>query len=182
MSTEHSSRSAIVISTIKGKIASIFGYTLTIPIGLTFIVSPFPDAESNIFALILMGLGAWLIYYGIKTKKRLRRFKKYIQIITTENTTSLESIARQTSQSLDFVTKDIQKMIYNKYFLNAYIDEKANEIVLRKRDNIVANVQVESNTSIEMISVNCKGCGAAKVVQKGLSSECEFCGSTLVAI
>jgi hypothetical protein len=181
MSMQHSSRSAIVISTIKGKVASFFGYTLAVPVGLVLIFEPATDAGTNITSLIVIGFGVLLIYYGIKIKKRLRRFKNYIQIITTENTTSLKSIAGKTSQSVDFVMKDIKEMTYKKYFVDAYIDENAYEIVLKNRENNVNSVQVENNIASEMITVTCKGCGAANSVSVGKSNECEFCGSNLSA-
>lgn len=181
MSTQHSSRSAIIISTIKGKIASILGYFLVIILGLPLVMNTYPDGGVIPFVLVMMGLGVLLIVYGIRTKRSLKRFKKYINIITAENNTSLENIAGQTSQSTDFVMKDMQMMINKKYFIDAYIDEKANEIVLKKRDHIVTNVQVENNTSVEMISVTCKGCGATNSIQKSIGSECEFCGSALGA-
>jgi hypothetical protein len=142
-------------------------------------MNTYPDDEVITFVLVLMGIGVALILYGMKTKRSLKRFKSYINIITFENNISLENIAGQTSQSLDFVTKDIEKMIKKKYFANAHIDKKANEIILGKRDIKVTSVQEGNNIFNEMISVNCKGCGAANSVQKGLSSECEFCGSTL---
>jgi uncharacterized paraquat-inducible protein A len=83
-------------------------------------------------------------------------------------------------QSLDFVMKDIQKMIDKKYFLNAYIDMRTNEIVLQRK-----NVQAEFvppsavNTPVEMATVSCRSCGAVNSIQKGAAAECEFCGSPL---
>lgn len=188
MSTEHSSRSAIIISMIKGKIASFFGYMLAIPMIFTLISNPppelgevYPATEIKVTSLIFLAIAALLIYYGVKTKRRLKRFKRYISIITTENTASLEEIAGKTSKSVDFVMKDLQTMINKKYFVDAYIDENAHEIVLKKREHKAASVQIESSTFSEMVTVTCKGCGASNSVQKGSSCECEFCGSTLSA-
>lgn len=181
MNTQHSSRPAVVLNTIAGKIASIVGYAITIILGLPLIFGAYPDAGTVIFVLVIIGLAIGLIIYGVKTKGRIKRFKKYINVISVENQTSLENIASITSQSIDFVTKDLQKMIDKKLFINAYIDKKSNEIILQKRNSKVTNNPVKNNAPVEMVSVICGSCGAANSVQKGVSIECEFCGSLLTA-
>jgi hypothetical protein len=133
----------------------------------------------------MMAGAAALVLNGIKIKRRHRRFKKYIGLITVENQTSLENIASSTMQSLDFVTKDIQKMIDKRLFLNAHIDRKTNEIVLQRRNTmaeaeLAASAHAEAvNKPVEMVTVTCRGCGAVNSVKKGTAAECEFCGSPL---
>jgi hypothetical protein len=174
-----SSKAAIITSTIIGKVSSIVGYAITIILGLPLVMGAYPDAGTVIFVLVVMCGSVALILNGIKIKRRNRRFKKYIGLISIENQTSLENIASSTMQSVDYVTKDIQKMIDKKFFLNAYIDRKTNEIVLQKRNMQAGFIPTTPNIPVEAITVKCGGCGAVNSIQKGAAAECEFCGSPL---
>lgn len=189
MSIQHSSRSTIVFNIIKGKISSILGYGIVVMIGLALLgmsvddVKDDVDATIVIFLLVFAAIAILLIIYGIKTKRRIKRFKQYIKIISLENQNSvaLEKISSSTSQSIDFVMQDLKKMIYKRFFVNAYIDKGSKEIVLKKRNSMATmnKNNTTSKTPVEIVAVTCKGCGATNNVQKGIASECEFCGSAL---
>lgn len=181
MSEQQTSRSAIVISRILGTLSSIIGYTIVIIFGIPLVLGAFKDAGSIIFVLICLAIAAVLIVNGIKIKKTIKRFKKYISIISVENQTSLENIASICSQSIDFVTNDLQKMINKKYFTNAYIDKSTNEFVLQKKNHITENNVMKKDDAVELMVVTCKSCGASNSVPKGMVTECEFCGTAIQA-
>lgn len=180
----NSSKAAVVTSVIIGKISSIFGYAIAFIFVISLLGGAFHDVGSIIIVLVFLCIAAALILNGIKIKRRYKRFKKYIGLISVENQTSLDDIANSTMQSVDFVTKDIQSMIDKKFFLNAQIDRAANQIVLQKRTvqqqfASAAAGNSADNAPAEMITVTCKNCGAINSIQKGTPAECEFCGSPL---
>lgn len=181
MSTQNSSRSAIIVSALLGKISSVIGYAIAIVLGLPLVIGAFTGLPEIMFVLFFMAIAAWLIVVGIKTKRRIKRFKKYIHIITGENHTSIENIAAITLQSVDFVAEDLQRMIDKKFFVNAHIDRRTNEIILQKRNGETWVTPVVNNKPAEMMAVSCSGCGAINSIQKGTVGECEFCGSPLAA-
>ncbi|MDR3597617.1 hypothetical protein [Clostridium sp.] len=182
MNIQQTSRSAIVVHRIMGVLASVVGYFVDFIFGITLLFGKLKNAASIILLLIFLVIGTLLIVYGIKTKKRIQRFKKYVSIMSLENETSLENIANSCSQSLDFVTKDLQIMINQKFFINAYIDKNTNAIILERKyatytqDTVKKADTVESNKSK---AVTCKNCGASNNITIGTVAECEFCGSAI---
>lgn len=185
MKSQNNSKSAVIISTIGGKISSIIGWVVTVFFALIIIFGiTSPDEVGKTAGLILsfifLIIGILNIRVGIKTKKRIRRFKKYITIISVEKTNSIENIAAATSQSVDFVINDIKVMINKKYFANAYIDLNSKEIVFRNKP-MKAEENVNKETmSVEYVIVTCNGCGATNKLIKGQHGECEFCGSPII--
>lgn len=180
MSTQQTtSRSAIVIHRIAGVLASVLGYILDFIFGLTLVFGKLKDTASIIVILIFITIGTLLIVYGIKTKRKIIRFKNYVSIVSLENQTSLENISSACSQSIDFVTKDLQRMINQKFFTNAYIDKNTNEIVLQKKHITASDNIVKRAEKVESKAVTCKSCGASNNIIIGKIAECEFCGSAI---
>lgn len=181
------SKAAIVSHMILGKIFSIIGYT----VGSFFLLCCFIFVSDNdmpashrtaaiIFCLIIIGISIILIIKGAKIKRLIGRFKTYVNLISIENITSIETIASRTSQSIDFVNADMKIMIDRKFFENSYLDTKTNEIIISKQN---ATTPQSSNNvqaiTTEIETVICSGCGALNSRQKGLTSSCEYCGSPL---
>lgn len=177
----NSSKVAIVTNIIIGKFLSIVGYTVGSFFLLAFFMHLFdgtiPSSSKGpgiIACLIIIGISILLIIKGAKIKRLLKRFKIYVNLISTENMTSLENIASRTSQSIDFVKDDINTMINKKLFKNAYLDIKTNELIVSKQ-----NATTPQNNVQTIATVLCPGCGASNSKQKGLMSSCEYCGSPL---
>lgn len=182
MNMQQTSRSAIVVHRIMGVLASVVGYFIDFIFGITLLFGRLKGAASIIVLLIFLVVGTLLIAYGIKTKRRIQRFKKYVSIISLENEISLENIASSCSQSLDFVTKDLQTMINQKFFTNAYIDKNTNTIILERKNTAYTHDTVKeaySVTSNNSKAVTCKNCGASNNIIIGTIAECEFCGSAI---
>ncbi len=176
------SKAAVVISAIMGKVRSIIGYALVIILGLPLVMGAYEsDIGVYVFVIIIICLGALLIISGAKAKRRIKRFKRYVALISGEHMTSLQNIASATSQSIDFVENDLQKMINKKFFANASINIAAGEIIIGNRTQAipVTNTATQQNISIEFETISCPGCGATNSKQKGKSGSCEYCGTAL---
>ncbi len=187
MNSQHSSRSAIIVNMIVGKISSIIGWILTMLFGLTAIILITNEKGSGkaagvILCLIFMTVSIGLIVFGIRTKRRIKRFKRYVTIIVDRNEKSIENIAGSTSKSIEFVMNDLQTMINKKFFANAYIDGSRKEIIVgNKTVPIDPTTARRDSVQAPSVVIACKGCGATNRIAKGKSGECEFCGSPIGA-
>lgn len=179
MTEQRTSKSAIVINRIVGIISSILGYTLTTLFVLVLLTGSSKTKSTTIVFIILLALSVYLIIFGIKTKKVIKRFRKYVNIISMENETSIENIATACSESTDFVTKNLQEMINRKFFTSAYIDKNANRIILERKNTTAANEAVNNNKTVKFKVTTCKNCGASNRIPVNTASECEFCGSAI---
>ena len=180
----HTSKAAVVANAILGKLLSIVGYVLGTFFLLPTVFGTFDDAGTITFAIIVVALCVWAAIKGMQIKRRIRRFKNYVSLISTKQMTSLDSIAASTSQPVDFVKKDLQKMINKKFFANASIDAATNEIIIGNRmasapyiPSAAMNVQSSTQTELEVFS--CSGCGASGTKAKGIPSNCDYCGSVV---
>ena len=182
----NTSKVAIVTSAVFGKVASITGYFFAAVFILILVLGLFDNSQEilGVWMLIPLAFSIFLITKGYKIKQRLKRFKRYVSLISTQHMSSLENIAVSTAQSADFVKKDMQKMIDKKFFVNAVIDEAAKEIVIGgKTASAPASVSVSRQTQTteqsELEKYTCSGCGASGTKPKGTLSICEYCGSTV---
>lgn len=190
------SNPALIGDAIKGKIASIIGWPVAIFFSLIIIAFFFAEGDENntiavIFCLIVLFIGILLIRYGKKNKNRIKRFKAYINIISSNNLRSIDQVAASISSPVDFVMRDIQKMILKNYFTNAFLDLNTHEIVFQKYADNVPNKTNTINTptpptpttgeQVEMLVVSCTGCGATNQVAKNSIVECEYCGTAVTA-
>lgn len=181
-----SSKVKVSVSTISGKICSVIGYFLAIILLISLIGNSTNTTPSNyslgfdIFMYILFfSLAGFLIFKGITIKRRIKRFKKYVGLISIEHITTLQNIASSTNQSIDFVTKDIQKLIDKKFFPNAYLDMKNGEVIIEKPAFGQAVPLSNQNVKTETEDVKCSSCGANNIKVKGAVGICEYCGSPL---
>ena len=172
------SKTAVAVSTVQGKIASIIGYSLSIIVFLAllgFIIELAEDGTSDlagiIFVIFLAGCGVLFILKGIQIKKRIKRFRKYVSLISIQNMTSLNDLAVNTEKSAAFVKEDLQKMIQKKFFAHAVINIQTNEIIIQGVNNNRPLVQTRGAV--------CRNCGANGRVTSGQINECDYCGSIL---
>jgi len=141
--------------------------------------------EPIMIALVFFGGGgAFMIYTANKMKVNAEKCKKYIAIVINNNETSIDNIAAAVHSSYEQTTKDLQKMIDNGYFENAYIDVSKREIVLPNKNPVqthsISNIQMNSPVNEPQIkAVVCRNCGANNKVVEGQVCECEYCGSML---
>lgn len=185
------SKVAIFTNKIMALILNIIGWVFGALFLLATLISLFDDKKDEagiiIACLVIVAICVLVIVKANKINRRIKRFKTYVGLISMENMTSIENIASSTSQSIDFVKMDIQKMIDKKYFTDAYLDKKGNELVINKANRHTSQQYQEvqqtgnanPNINVEMQTVTCGGCGAMNSKQVGVANSCEFCGSPL---
>ena len=144
------------------------------------------DGASVIGGVIMMlvifgGGGAFALYKAHSYIKKGTKYNRYISIINSSNDTLIDNIAAAYPTSFEQAAKDLQSMLDDGYFMNAYVDLNRRELIMPPKAATV-NVAVNQNTSPsygQPTSVKCKNCGATNTVVPGTANECEYCGSPL---
>jgi len=182
----NTSKVALVANAVLGKVLSIVGYFVGIFSLIMVIASIISLTEEDgmlavlIVFTIFLALSVLLIMKGARTKRMIKRFKHYVSLISGQQMTSLENIAASTSQTVDYVSNDLKKMINKKFFSNATIDMAAKEIIIGSGATAKPwSNQVQYGAQAEMVYYTCPGCDASGTKPKGLNVECEYCGTTV---
>ena len=188
-------RSSVGTSAVISKLLRIIGYIvgaffLLVTIALA---STGEDTGGAVFIFIFFVVPfVLLIIQGHRIKNRIARFKIYIQIMTLQNTGSLQVFATQTNRTLIFVKKDVMTMIHKRYFVNAHINFSTMELVFAGStpQPILPSGgfphtppmgprphAVPGQPAAQPESFICGGCGASGTKMQGVSVTCEYCGS-----
>ena len=138
----------------------------------------------GIITLIVV-IGIFYLILGILLKKFAKKLltsaenvKKYLAIVINGNVRQLDSISAAVGKPYDTVKQDLQKLIDDGYFKNAYINEATREIVLAQPTvNATPDMNGFGATASARV-VSCPCCGANNTVY-GATGECEYCGSPL---
>ena len=144
------------------------------------------DGSSVVGGVIVMlmifgGGGAFALYKAYSYIKKGTKYNRYVSIINSSNDTLIDNIAAAYPTSFEQAAKDLQSMLDDGYFMNAYVDLNRRELIMPPKATAV-NVAVNQNTSPsygQPTSVKCKNCGATNTVVPGTVNECEYCGSPL---
>ena len=144
------------------------------------------DGSSVVSGVIVMlmifgGGGAFALYKAHSYIKKGTKYNRYVSIINSSNDTLIDNIAAAYPTSFEQAAKDLQSMLDDGYFMNAYVDLNRRELIMPPKATTV-NVAVNQNTSPsygQPTSVKCKNCGATNTVVPGTVNECEYCGSPL---
>lgn len=131
--------------------------------------------------VIFGGGGAFALYKAHSYIKKGTKYNRYVSIINSSNDTLIDNIAAAYPTSFEQAAKDLQSMLDDGYFMNAYVDLNRRELIMPPKATTV-NVAVNQNTSPshgQPTSVKCKNCGATNTVVPGTVNECEYCGSPL---
>ncbi len=150
------------------KILNLLG-TLFIVVGIVTLL-----VIVGIFYLIL---GILLKRFAKKLLTSADNVKKYLAIVVNGNVRQLDNISATVGKPYDAVKKDLQQLIDDGYFKNAYINESTREIVLAQ-PAAATNVNVGGGVGVSTRIVSCPCCGANNTVM-GAAGECEYCGSPL---
>ena len=144
------------------------------------------DGSSVVGGVIVMlmifgGGGAFALYKAYSYIKKGTKYNRYVSIINSSNDTLIDNIAAAYPTSFEQAAKDLQSMLDDGYFMNAYVDLNRRELIMPPKATTV-NVAVNQNTSPsygQPTNVKCKNCGATNTVVPGTVNECEYCGSPL---
>ena len=176
-----SSKVALTTSKFIGKAFSFIGYLWS------FIVL-IPMFEGLTVRIIFEGMiwiapGVACIVFGLHIKRRIKRYRNYVLILSANENMTVDTLASKTALAADFVYKDLQKMIDKKFFTNACIDANTREILIGSKTSGANNIptsqpQAVSGSAI-MESFNCPACSALGKKQKDTSGSCEYCGTII---
>jgi len=171
----NASRGRIFLSAALGKISSVIGYSLAFFGLFGFIYEITEDGEAFFigFSLFIVLLGVFFILMGVRIKRRIRRFRRYVTLISVKDMVSLDNIAVATSRPVDFVRRDLQKMIDKRFFKDATIDYVRNEINIGQRPAQEMAHVGQSQTVV----FSCSGCGATGTKTEGVPNSCGYCGT-----
>lgn len=86
-------------------------------------------AISLFFAFLTMG-SLWLVVRGIKRLQLQDRFSRYINLIGQQIYVPLRDLANTTGKSISYTVRDLQKMISDRMFYEAHIDQKEGYLIL----------------------------------------------------
>lgn len=184
------SKARITVSQIIEKIELIAGIMIAAFFAFVGIIC-LPEAEGTEIALVCLFfviIGILLIRFSRKRHKLIGDFKKYVTAISSDGSGSIEKLSRTMNVAPDVVRTNLDLMIKKKYFVNAFINEETNGIVIGniipRKEETMQSVNTEASVQrnfkkIEYMSVTCSGCGGVNKVEKGKSCECEYCGSPL---
>ncbi len=131
--------------TIPSALYLVLSISDLVPILLTQGLAPAAANTSGlIFGSICLLFGLGFLTRGTSIRKRLRRFKRYDMLLDGHKSYSLNDLAAITAKPLGFVTKDLQKMIGDGLFPDAYIDRQNGRIIIG-RHNYTPLVQNQQN-------------------------------------
>ena len=144
------------------------------------------DGTSVVGSIIMMvvlfgGAGAFTLYKAHSYIKKGTKYNRYVSIINNSNDTLIDTIAAAYPTTYEKAAKDIQAMINDGYFMNAYIDLNRRELMMPQNAVSVHTTVNQNPTHIEAqpTSIECKNCGATNTIVPGTVNECEYCGSPL---
>ena len=149
---------------------------------------------------ILSGLfyiagGAALIYFGIQNKKKVERYKGYIELVANQKVYSIDTIANTMNVTYDLAKEEIGKLISKGSFRGATINELTRSIdivqvqqPIHMQPSMQAMAQNMINGYMEAapaaavnVTATCPGCGGTMAAQKGATVECDYCGKIFTA-
>ena len=169
-------------SAVFGKIAALIGY----PLGVIFLIMllAYQDEKSadvivvKMVSFCILLICLFLIKTSIQTKRQIARFKKYTAFIYGQQISSLDEIAKSTSLPVDFVKRDLQKMISKGFFTDLEIDMDDNKVIAGSK---TAQAQAAMQAKMDKFEkFTCPSCGGSGVKPKGEQKACEYCGNIII--
>ena len=183
------SKNVVIKNTVVGTTQMIIGYIIAIIFGLLVVAGSVSSGFETTFDVVMVSIlsaislvGISIITRGAKRKKLAKLFMDYSARLSADSVRSIEKLASATGSAMEFVLRNIEKMISMGYFVNAYIDYDRKRLVFayeKEQPDSKPDFEQHNAASIEYCSVTCHGCGAKNKVQKRTVGKCEFCGSYL---
>lgn len=192
----NNSKVAIAVSKLASIIQMLVGVFLLVIFGIStfmYLVDADLAAAGGIVffvtCLVFDALGVMLVIFSRRRSKLIKEFKKYVSVICSEQTDSIASLASAMGTSTDVVKSNLELMIERNYFVNTYINQETNCIIIGSRTKNqqregrpiqqTNTAQSQSASHIQMIQLTCKCCGGINKIERGSISECDFCGSPI---
>lgn len=125
---------------VSGILYMVFGFTGTGIFGITSLVFSIGSiAVGAISSATAVGFGTLFLLFlgslsmaltGVKLRKRVKRFKKYVRQLRGRNYCSIKELASHIGETDKFVVKDLRKMIDLGMFPEGHIDNNENYLLL----------------------------------------------------
>ena len=120
--------------TTKGILKTVGGGVLTAVSGLTSLaalVLAFAgvSAAPSVLTLAALGGGAVLIGSGVKNLSQASRFKAYRKTMGKKTYCDLEKLARSVGKNVDFVRKEVLRMIDQGLFRQGHLDKEQTQLI-----------------------------------------------------
>lgn len=200
------------------------------PLGVVLLIMRANSSKKNMFdggttakicyivggILVLAGLGSFsgsffgglfwtaggiaVIYYGTQNKKKVERYKKYIDLIANQGVRSLDTISNTLNITYSVTKSDIETLIAKGTFKGARIDELTRSIELNAIPTMQTNNGMNGADGLSgfigaisgmageagmggngggsstSVVATCPGCGGTMPAFKGATVECDYCG------
>ncbi len=150
-----------------------FFFACTISVIIDYINGPEGLEDIIIGFVLLLGIG-WIVLSGFRQSKLVSNTIKYCNIALNyekQGKVSINTLANLTKNSEENVIKNFETILNKGYILGTYIDYSTREIVFSENSSKEVYSEYEK--------VVCSNCGGVNKVQKGKSTECEYCGSII---
>lgn len=128
------------VGNVSGILYMVFGFTGTGLFGATSLVYGIINLALGTFSsidavgfgsLFLLALGSLsMALTGVKLRKRVKRFKKYVRQLRGRNYCSIKELASHIGETDKFVVKDLRKMIDLGMFPEGHIDNNETYLLL----------------------------------------------------
>lgn len=159
------SKPIITFYRILGRICLISGMIGIVMFGIIGYQTIIDDIDDSFGSFIEVCLGfiltIILIGVGKSYIKIVSDFKLYSSWLAVNKTRSIKELADGVGSTQEIVVVNLNKMIRNKFFKDAYIDTNTNQIMF----------------SDDYFNVECHSCGAINKIKPGIATKCEYCGS-----
>ncbi|MCR5798858.1 MAG: hypothetical protein K6G69_02190 [Lachnospiraceae bacterium] len=140
--------------------------------------------------------GIALIKNSLDSKKKVERYKNYIDLIGNRGIVSLDTVSNTMGIPYDKARKEVQQLIDKGSFRGANINDLTRSVELipvapMNQEYIppvagngmlgaFANA-VAGNQQPQSVTATCPGCGGTMVSYKGATVECDYCGKIFTA-
>jgi hypothetical protein len=200
---DRASQRVVYNSRMIGTIQITFGGILSFLFGLASL-SCFadlfnPDRSTSfgsfLIIFIVFSISLYILIRGIQRIHFTGIYGYYMRFLYQEPSHSIEQLAGMLHTPAPAVRSNLERMIRKGFLAYAYIDDAANRIVCTMNDQApplqgfvntpVTNPnpvwQSRTQRPVELVTVTCPNCGASGKMVKGTVTECEYCGSSIVA-
>lgn len=136
--------------------------------------------ELNAAVMIILGIVSLVaaiavLLYARKLDRMMKLFRQYVSIMNQYPDGRIDELARHTGESDAVTLNNLNFMINQNWFVNAFINRDTNCLVIT-RANPESNIDADHN---EYVSCTCPACGGVSKVIRGKSGKCDFCGGSI---
>lgn len=140
---------------------------------------------SYVLPLLFIGTGFSLIAIAcfvraMQWKVISGLYKKYVLLVTDNPDRSIYDFAASLNTTPDVVRDTFESFHKRGLMTDVAIDGQTNKLVYGERFiSELNNDNANQKKSYEMIEVECRGCGARKIIPMGAVSTCDHCGNQI---